>query len=454
MATPAHIIDPNLPTVALVGRVNVGKSTLFNKLTEQDKALISKVPGTTRTRNIGLVRWGGKQFRIIDTGGLTFSDDVLLEEDIIKQTEIAIKEADLILFVADIKEGLLPQEKELAQQLRKSKKKIFFVVNKADGLKHEILALDKEWKKMQLGEPLPISAASGNNLGELLDKILKELRRLPRRPKNLKEVRPIKVALVGRPNVGKSSLFNKLIGEERVVVSNMPHTTREPHDTLVKLGPDLILFVDTAGIRRKAKVKGELEKKGIAKSIEAAERADVVLLLLDTNDPISDQDKQLAGLLREHAKSVIIIVNKWDLAEENTDQMRNQAIKDIGALLPHLNFAPIVFVSAKSGYRTHQIFPLIKKAWLGRRTEVNEDKLEEFFAKAKRYKLPSKGKGTNFPKLLDLTQLATDPPIFDIRVKAKTSLHQSYINYLSNGLRREFGFFACPIVMKVSKQKK
>lgn len=487
MTTPAKIVDQALPTVALVGRVNVGKSTLFNKMTESRHALVSEIPGTTRTRNIGVVTWRGKNFRLIDTGGLTFSEDVPLEEDIIKQTEIALQEADVIVFVADIQTGLLPQERELARRLKKIKTKpIILVANKADNPALHTAVHDKEWRRLGLGEPLPVSAANGVNVGELLDALYSHLNKAKRRPKQIKEFKPIKVAIMGRPNVGKSSLFNKLIGEERVIVSPIPHTTREPHDTLVEVDiptdtPHLdllppeegakkpspagrgqgeesqkthILFVDTAGIRRKMKVSGELEKIGISKSIATVNRADIVLLVLDATEPIADQDQQLAGLLRQHTRSVIIVVNKWDETEDNSDAFRNDAKKSIYNSFPHLDFAPIVFVSAKTGYRVHQIFPLILQAWEGRNLILDQEKVREFILNVTKRHLPTRGKGVRHPKILGFEQLGYNPPMFEILVKSNTSLHISYVRYLENRLRETFGFFASPIVMKLSKTKR
>lgn len=319
MPTPAKIIDLHLPTIALIGRVNVGKSTLFNKIIEENLALVSNIAGTTRTRNIGIAAWRGRQFRLVDTGGLTFSEDVPLEDDIIKQTEIALAEADIILFVVDIRSGLLPQEREIARRLVKQykTKPVILVANKADSQTIHHLVYEREWRQLGLGEPFPVSAANGSKIGDLLDKMYKELGKIKKNPKRAPESEPVKVALMGKPNVGKSSLFNKLIGEERVIVSDMPHTTREPHDTLVevefepndnevsgseviakekissgkkkkvKASKDQILFIDTAGIRRKSKVSGELEKIGIQKSIATVNRADIVLLVLDATEPIS-----------------------------------------------------------------------------------------------------------------------------------------------------------------------
>lgn len=457
MATPAKIINLNLPTAVLVGRVNVGKSTLFNRLTETSKALVSEIPGTTRTRNIGIVNWRGKNFQLIDTGGLTFDSNVTLEKDIIEQTEVALDTADLILFVLDLKDELLPQEKELAKKIfrkYKGKKRILLVGNKADSASERNRIYDIEWKKLGLGEPLPVSAANGSNLGDLLDQIYKILGQIKRRPKKIPEKPALKVAIAGKPNVGKSSLFNKIIGESRVIVSAMPHTTREPHDTLIEAEGDYIIFVDTAGIRRKTKVAGELERGGIEKSLDSVRRADIILLVLDTSEPITDQDQQLAGFLSEHAKSAIIVVNKWDLAEENDDAFRNEVIKTIYQRFPHLDYAPIVFVSAKSGYRVHQIFPLIRRAAVDRAITVPDEDLNEFLKKVVRLHQPTRGKGVRHPKILGLKQISASPPVFLVSIKHKTSLHSSYINYLKNRLRERYGFFASPIVIKMKKLKR
>ncbi len=457
MATPAKIIDQNLPTAVLIGRVNVGKSTLFNRLTETSKALVSDTPGTTRTRNIGLVNWRGKNFQLIDTGGLTFDNNVIFEKDIVEQAEMALDIADLILFVIDLKDELLPQEKELAKKISKkykNKKQVILIGNKADGVQDRNRAYDAEWKKLGLGEPIPVSAANGSNLGDLLDFMYKTLGRSKKRPKKAKEKSALKVALVGKPNVGKSSLFNKLIGEPRVIISDMPHTTREPHDTLVEVEGDNIIFIDTAGIRKKTKVKGDLERGGIDKSLDSIERADVTLLVLDASEPITDQDKQLAGFLNEHAKSAIIIINKWDLAEDNEDSFRNEVSKKVYSYFPHLDYAPIVFISAKSGYRVHQIFPLIKRASEERKISIPNDELKEFLNRVIRLRQPSRGKGVRHPKILDFKQIANGPPVFLATIKHKTSLHSSYINFLKNRLREKYSFFAAPIVIKMKKSKR
>jgi GTP-binding protein len=456
MSTPVKILNFNLPTIALVGRVNVGKSTLFNRITESSHAIVSDIPGTTRTRNVSIATWRGKQFTLIDTGGLNFTDDVPLEKDIILQTEKAIKEADVIVFITDIQEGILPQEKELAKFLirKKEHKTIIFAANKADSERMRTNIYEKEFLQLGFGAPIPFSAENGSGVGDLLDEVFKKLGKNSKRPKKIPELNPIKIAIVGKPNVGKSSLFNKLIGEERVIVSDMPHTTREPHDLLVEYEKNLLLFIDTAGIRKKSKVSGELEKEGIGKSLEAIKRADIVLFVIDTAEPVTDQDKQLAGFLREHCKSAIIIVNKWDLADDNSDNFRNEVKRRVRAYFPHIDFAPIIFTSALSGYKTHQILPVIIQAHEERKTKIEQEKLDDFIRRAIKKHLPSRGKGVRHPTILDFRQIHSNPPLFELFIKYKTSLNISYLNFLENRLRAEYGFFAAPIIIKLTKVKR
>ncbi|MEK7680528.1 MAG: ribosome biogenesis GTPase Der [Patescibacteria group bacterium] len=454
MATPAQIVKQELPIVALVGRVNVGKSTLFNRIIEKQKAIVSSIAGTTRTRNIAIASWRGRNFSLVDTGGLTFSEDIPLEKEIIEQTELAIKEANIVLFVIDIQAGILPQEYELAKRLAKDRRKIIFVANKADNERLRSDIYEHEILKLGFGEPLPVSAANGTNIGDLLDIVYKKLAKIKKLPKESKEIKPIKIALIGKPNVGKSSLFNDLIGKKEVIVSEIPHTTREPHDTLVIVDEQPMLFVDTAGIRKKARVSGELEISGVGKSIEMIKKSDIVLLVLDSNEQITSQDQQLAGFLRENTKSVIIVINKWDLAEENTDSFRNETKEKIYAAFPHLDYAPIVFTSAKTEYRVHQIFPLITRAWQERQTIIPENELAEFFKKITRQHRPARGKGTRHPEVLGFHQIHNNPPMFEMQIKPKTSVHFSYVHYIENRLREKFSFFGAPIVIKLTKLKR
>jgi GTP-binding protein len=456
MATPATIQHSNLPVIALVGRVNVGKSTLFNRLIEEKKAIVSMIPGTTRTSNEGIALWRGKELKIIDTGGLTFTDNVPLEDEIIKQTETAIKLADIIVMLTDIEYGILPQEKELAKKLKASGKPIVLVANKADSRNKEMEIDHSAWSKLNLGSPFLISATNGRNIGDLLDLLFKKCSQTAKRPKQFKEKSEsiIKISLIGKPNVGKSSLFNKLIGEDKVIVNALPHTTREPHNTLIKYEDQLIDFVDTAGIRRKNQVKGELERHGIGKSLDSLERASLILLVINGSEPIASQDMQLGGLLEKRSKSVIILINKWDLAEDNSEKSRKEVTKMVYSHFPHLDFSPVLFVSGKTGYSVHKIFPLIMKVWQARQTEISKEKLDLFLKTSTRNKQPSRGKGTRHPALLGIRQINYAPPIFELFIKPRTSVHGSYIKYLENKMREQFDFLGTPIVIKLTKLKK
>ncbi|HYE60179.1 MAG TPA: ribosome biogenesis GTPase Der [Candidatus Kapabacteria bacterium] len=465
MADAITLQDQHLSTIALVGRVNVGKSTLFNRLIEEQKAIVSDIPGTTRTNNEGIVLWRGKQIRIIDTGGLSFDESVPFETDIIKQSERATKDADLIVFVVDAQTTVLPQELELAKRLRRKGKPVLLVANKVDVTAHETAITSPEWYRLGFGAPFPVSAINGRNLGDFLDEVYKHLGKASRRPKMVKEKKetPIRVSLIGKPNVGKSSLFNKIIGEEKAIVSDIPHTTREPYDTLVTYAYDDvngkkkkqdILFLDTAGIRRKANVSGILEQRGISKSIQSIEDSDIVLFVIDGTETISSQDMQLGGLLERKSKSVLLLVNKWDLSEDVSDTHRNDVKERVYSYFPHLKFAPILFVSGLTGYRVHQIFPAILEAWKGRQTEVPQAALDDFMTNLLKMHRPARGKGTRHPEILGMRQLRSNPPMFELYIKEKTSLHLSYVHFIENKLRELFDFYATPIVIKLTKMKK
>ncbi len=467
MATPASLNKSFIPTIALVGRVNVGKSSLFNKLIEEQKAIVSDIPGTTRNNNEGLIIWRGKNIQVIDTGGLTFVEDIPLEDDIIKQTEMAMGRADMILFVTDAETGILPQEVELAKRIKRSKHKVpvLVVANKVDSKKVESNMLVHEWKKLQFGEPFLISAASGRSLGDLLDRVyetLEENDKLPIEPEPSNMPQGIQVCILGKPNAGKSSLFNQLIGEDRVIVNEMAHTTREPYDTLMAYehveGETtenyLINFIDTAGIRRKSRVSRGLERVGVAKSIGILDQATIVLFVIDGSEVLSHQDMQLGGLLEQRGKSVAILVNKWDLSEDNTDEHRNNVRAMIYSYFPHLKFAPMVFVSGKTGYRVHQIFPLIVELHKARNTHIANRALDQLLERVTKEHLPSRGKGTRHPELLGMRQIGTSPPVFEIFVKVKTSLHRSYLNFVESKLREAYGFQGAPIIIKLTKVKR
>ncbi|MBT4153231.1 MAG: ribosome biogenesis GTPase Der [Candidatus Magasanikbacteria bacterium] len=463
---PKGLTQENLgiPTIAIIGRVNVGKSTLFNKLIGETKAIVSTIGGTTRTTNEGLLHWRGRHIRVLDTGGLSFEEDTPFEEDILVQSEKAMKLADVILFITDGQVGVMPQERELAKRMRKiSHKPVIFIANKVDNKRIEASLTEPDWYKLGLGEPFPISAASGRSIGDLLDKIFEVLGDEATDAEKFVEEDPgIRISLIGKPNVGKSSLFNRIIGEERVIVSDIAHTTREPHDTTLeyryKQGEEEIMqkitFKDTAGIRRKSRVSGFLERMGIAKSITSIDDSDIILFVIDGSETISQQDMQLAGLIEKRSKSVIILVNKWDLTEDNTEQQQIKVKKMLYSYFPHLSFAQMLLVSGKTGQHVQKILPHIMHAWQARHTHIANRGLEKFLEQATKEHRPSRGKGTRHPKLLGMRQLRDNPPIFEVFVKHRTSLHRSYINYLENKLRDSFDFFATPIVIKLTKTKR
>lgn len=473
MATPVTIHTDDLPVLALVGRVNVGKSTLFNRLIEERKAMVSPIAGTTRTNNEGVIIWRGVMLKVIDTGGLSFSDAVPLEKDILAQSARAVKEADIIVFVTDGQIGILPQERQLAKWLHTTcTKPVMVVANKIDSIKIQKKVMLDDWKALGFGMPHVLSASNGKYVGDFLEAVFSQLHKGKRRPKTIKDkpVKPIRISVIGKPNVGKSSLFNKLIGEDRVIVSPMAHTTREPHDTLVmyedervstdaagkavKKSPQPLLFVDTAGIRRKAQVSGDLERQGIQKSIKSIEISDIVLFVLDGSEPISSQDRQLGGLLEKRVKSVIILINKWDLAKDVTDKIRNDVKAMVYGNFPHIDFAPIVFVSGLTGYRTHTIFPLIMDIWEARHTQVAEEDLRHFLRTVTVDHHPTIDKGSRPPEIMAMMQEDVNPPVFQMLIKYRTSVHISYVHYIERRLREKFNFLGTPVMIKLKKMKR
>lgn len=448
------IVDFNLPTITLIGRVNVGKSTFFNKLMEKFQALVSDEPGTTRTRNIGNFTWRGVQARLVDAGGLTFDENAEFEEEILDQTLKGIAEADIVLFIVDGQAGLMPQEREIAKILRKKKVKTLLVANKVDAPRMRTTVHEGEWMKLGLGEPRIISAANGVGVGDLLDEVFKFFHTgSRRRPKEVKIKPSIRVAILGKPNVGKSTLLNQIAGKDIVITSPVAHTTRETFNLLVQWGEHYIEFKDTAGIRRKAHVSRGLEKMGVSQSIRQMQDADVILLMVDATEPISVQEKVLGRLVDDKRRSMVIVVNKWDLVEDHSEENRKKFIDAMHVQYPHLSHAEIIFVSAKSGFRVHQLYEVITQAFDSRYKQIPALELDSFLRQLISKHPPQRGIGNVPPKIYGLKQLANNPPEFQVSVKAKTSLNSSYLKFIERALREKFGFVGTPIIMYTKKTK-
>ncbi len=448
-----ELVDLRLPTIALVGRVNVGKSTLFNRIVEKRQAVVSDIPGTTRTRNIGIFTWRGAQARIIDAGGLTFHNDQPFEKEILEQTKMALHEADIVFFVIDVREGVFVQEREIAKFLRKQKLPVMLIANKTDAPRDQVLVHNGEFLQLGFGAPHAVSSLNGVGVGDVLDQAFKVFNKGALRPKQIKIKPDIKVAILGKPNVGKSTLLNQIAGTDMVITSPEAHTTRETFDMLVKWNDKYVSFLDTAGIRKKAKVDDGLERIGVSQSIYNMQSADVVMLVIDATDPVSVQEKVLARLIDEKRRSLIVLVNKWDLIADKSEENRLKFIDALNAYYPHIAHAEILFVSAKSGYKIHQLFELITACYEARHKEIDVHTLDTFMRQLISKHKPQRGIGSAPPKIYALKQLATDPPEFQISVKARTSLNSGYIKFVERALREQFGFVGTPIKMYTKKIK-
>jgi len=447
------------PKVAIVGRTNVGKSTLFNKLIEEQKSLVSAIPGTTRDRYEGDCIWRAKVVRLIDTGGLDRNQTDEIEVEIGKQARSAIKESDMVLFIVDLSTGLQEEDRLLAKELSKLKKPIILVGNKADNSSIINAVHDKEWQKWSLKEPMPVSAKRGTGTGDLLDHVYEELEKIDKHPISVSDATSMRVAVIGRPNVGKSSLLNSALGETRFIASSRAHTTREPNDTKVTVdGRDYIL-VDTAGIRKMARVhssKSKLEKEGVERTIRAMGNADVCLLVIDISKNIQAQDKHLAGELEKSGASVIIIANKWDLIPDKDPVTIDKYQHYIRANLPSLDWAPILFTSAQTGKRVQNLFEIVDTVFENRFTQLNDQESHEFISQAIVKHKPSRGKGVAHPKIFRFRQTSVNPPEFLLFIKQTRtdSLNTSYLRFLENLMRKYHSFEGTPIAIKVRGRKK
>ena len=441
------------PKIAIIGRRNVGKSTLFNTFVEAQKSLVSNIAGTTRDRFEADCIWRGTVVRMIDTGGLDVNLRDELEMDVVAQANKAIEGSDLILFVVDAKVGPQPEDLELAKALRTTTTPIIVVANKVDNRDMKMI-VQGQWQRWPMGQPFPISAKQHLGTGDLLDMIYEQLIKIGKPPTDIRDIASTRIAVLGRPNVGKSSLLNAILGEDRFIASPIAHTTREPNDVEIEFDSRHYVFIDTAGVRKMAKVRGsksELETEGVERSLFAVKRADVVLFVLDVTAKIEHQDKHLAGLLSEEGASVIIVANKWDLVPDKNTTTVLKYEKYIRAHLPTLNYAPIVFVSALTGQRVNGIFKTIDKVFMSRFTQLTEEDTKSFISQAISRHKPSRGTGVQHPEIVSFTQVRLNPPKFALLIKQarKDSLSPSYIKFLANRLREQFDFTGTPIIMVV-----
>ena len=422
------------PVVAIVGRPNVGKSTLFNSIIGDRVSIVQDTPGVTRDRIYADVTWLNHSFTMIDTGGIEpESKDIILSQ-MRAQAEIAIDTADVIVFITDVRQGLVDDDAKVADMLRKSKKPVLLVVNKVDDFK-KFMPDVYEFYNLGIGDPIPVSAASRLGIGDLLEEIVKQF---PEGLEDQEEDDRPKIAVVGKPNVGKSTLINRLCGENRVIVSDIAGTTRDAIDTEVVHNDKEYVFIDTAGIRKKNKVKEDIERYSVIRAIAAIERADVVLLVIDAVEGVTEQDAKIIGVAHDNGKGIIVIVNKWD-AREKDDKTIYRDTEKIREVLSFMSYAEIIFISAKTGQRVDQIFDMIDVVMENNAMRVQTGVLNEIMAEAVAMQQPPTDKGKRL-KLFYMTQASTKPPTFVIFVNDKKLMHFSYQRYLENKIRETFGF--------------
>ena len=435
------------PVVAIVGRPNVGKSTLFNVLAGEMISIVKDTPGVTRDRIYADVSWLDKEFTMIDTGGIEpDSRDVILSQ-MREQAQIAIDTADVIVFITDVKQGLQDSDSKVADMLRRSGKPIVLVVNKVDNF-DKYMADVYEFYNLGIGDPIPISAASRLGLGDMLDVVISHF---PEGAGEEEEDERPRIAIVGKPNVGKSSIINKLLGENRVIVSNIAGTTRDAIDTAIKHNDKEYVFIDTAGLRRKNKIKEELERYSIIRTVTAVERADVVLMVIDATEGVTEQDAKIAGIAHERGKGVIIVVNKWDAIEKNDKTMREYENK-IRQVLSYMPYAEIMYVSAMTGQRLNKLYDMIDMVIENQTLRVATGVLNEIMTEAVAMQQPPSDKGKRL-KLYYITQVAVKPPSFVIFVNDKQLMHFSYTRYLENKIREAFGFRGTSLKFFIRERK-
>ncbi|MBQ9492456.1 MAG: ribosome biogenesis GTPase Der [Oscillibacter sp.] len=435
------------PIIAIVGRPNVGKSLLFNRLIGQRLSIVEDTPGVTRDRIYGDGDWNGRAFTVVDTGGIEPNTDNEILAFMREQARIAIDNATVIVFLTDIRTGMTAADEDVAEMLRKSGKPVVLAVNKVDGTGPTNPDV-YEFYNLGLGEPIPISAVHGHGTGDLLDACLKNFP-----PEDEEEPRPesIRVAVIGKPNAGKSSLVNRILGEERVIVSDVAGTTRDAIDTPFTGAEGSYIFIDTAGIRRKSKIEESVERYSVLRATMAVERADVCLILIDASEGVTEQDSKVAGLAHDAGKASVIVVNKWDLVDKD-DKTMDRVTKDIRNELAYMPYAPIVFVSAKTGQRVPKLFPAIREVWRQAGTRVTTGALNSVLADAQTRVQPPTDKGRRL-KIYYMTQVGTYPPHFVAFCNDAKLFHFSYRRYLENCIRNTFGLDGTPLVLTVRQKR-
>ena len=435
------------PVVAVVGRPNVGKSTLFNALAGSRISIVEDTPGVTRDRIYAEVSWLDYQFTLIDTGGIEPESDDIIISRMREQAETAIMTADVILFLVDVRQGLVDADFKVADMLRKSGKPVILVVNKVDNFEKYMPDV-YEFYNLGIGDPHPISAASKLGIGDMLDAVL-ELFDLEKIEEE-EDDRP-KIAIVGKPNAGKSSLINNLLGENRVIVSDVAGTTRDAIDTEIVYNGTEYVFIDTAGLRRKSKIKENIERYSIIRTVAAIERSDVVILMIDATEGVSEQDAKIAGIAHDRGRGLIIAVNKWDAIEKDNHTVKEytKKVRDILSFVP---YAEIIFISALTGQRTKKIFDMLETVIENHAMRIQTGVLNEILMEAVALQQPPSDKGKRL-KLFYMTQVSTKPPTFVLFVNKKELMHFSYQRYIENRIRDTFGFMGTPIRIFIRERK-
>ncbi len=435
------------PIVAIVGRPNVGKSKLFNVLAGEKISIVKDYPGVTRDRIYADVTWLNNQFTLIDTGGIEPESKDMMLKHMREQAQIAIETADVIMFLVDVRQGLVDADFKVADILRKSQKPIVLVVNKVDNF-DKFMPDVYEFYNLGIGEPIPISAASMLGIGDMLDEVIKFFN--PEDMLEEEDERP-RIAIVGKPNVGKSSIINKLLGENRVIVSDVAGTTRDAIDTAVTWNEKEYIFIDTAGLRRKSKIKEEIERFSIIRTVTAVERADVVILVIDAVEGVTEQDAKIAGIAHERGKGIIVAVNKWDAIEKDDKTIYKYTAK-VKEVLSFMPYAEIMFISALTGQRLPKIFDVIEMVIQNHSMRVATGVLNEIMTEATAMQQPPSDKGKRL-KLFYITQVSVKPPTFVIFVNDKELMHFSYTRYIENKIREAFGFAGTSLKFIIRERK-